>query len=68
MPGAGVLVSELAARIRPLEIEAAVARAMDVHRGRHGQELLRAGLLLCDWSGSKTLAILNTAKHGGQSW
>jgi HEAT repeat protein len=49
------------------EIEQAVARAMDVHRGRHGQELLRAALLLCDWPGSKTLAILHTAKHGGQS-
>jgi len=49
------------------EIEAAVARAMDVHRGKHGQDLARAGLLLCDWSGSKTLAILHTAKHGGQS-
>jgi hypothetical protein len=49
------------------EIEAAVARAMDVHRGRHGQDLLRAALLLCDWPGSKTLAILKTAKHGGQS-
>jgi hypothetical protein len=49
------------------EIEAAVARAMDVHRGKHGQDLLRAALLLCDWPGSKTLAILNTAKHGGQS-
>jgi hypothetical protein len=48
------------------EIEAAVARAMDVHRGRHGQDLLRAGLLLADWPGSKTLAILQTAKHGGQ--
>jgi HEAT repeat protein len=49
------------------EIEAAVARAMDVHRGRHGQDLLRAGLLLADWPGSKTLAILQTAKHGGQA-
>ena len=49
------------------EIEAAVARAMDVHRGRHGQDLLRATMLLCDWAGSKTLAILHTAKHGGQS-
>lgn len=49
------------------EIEAAVARAMDVHRGKHGQDLLRAGLLLCDWPGSKTLAILTTSKHGGQS-
>src|SRR5205085_2610293 len=49
------------------EIEAAVARAMDVHRGKHGPELLRAALLLCDWSGSKTLAILRTTKHGGQS-
>src|SRR5438874_8183080 len=49
------------------EIEAAVARAMDVHRGKHGQELLRAALLLCDWPGSKTLAILQTMKHAGQS-
>jgi HEAT repeat protein len=49
------------------EIEQAVARAMDVHRGKHGQELLRAALLLCDWPGSKTLSILHTAKHGGQS-
>jgi HEAT repeat protein len=49
------------------EIEAAVARAMDVHRGKHGQELLRACLLLCDWPGSRTLAILHTTKHGGQS-
>lgn len=49
------------------EIEAAVARAMDVHRGKHGQDLLRAALLLCDWPGSKTLAILSTVKHGGQS-
>jgi HEAT repeat protein len=49
------------------EIEAAVARAMDVHRGRHGQDLLRAAMLLCDWPGSRTLAILQTAKHGGQS-
>jgi HEAT repeat protein len=40
---------------------------MDVHRGKHGPELLRAALLLCDWPGSKTLAILHTAKHGGQS-
>jgi HEAT repeat protein len=49
------------------EIEAAVARALDVHRGKHGQDLLRAALLLCDWPGSKTLAVLHTAKHGGQS-
>lgn len=49
------------------EIEQAVARAMDVHRGKHGQELLRAALLLCDWPGSKTMSILHTAKHGGQS-
>ena len=48
------------------EIEAAVARAMDVHRGRHGQELLRAALLLCDGPQSRTLAILHTTKHGGQ--
>lgn len=49
------------------EIEAAVARAMDVHRGKQGQDLLRAALLLCDWPASKTLGILHTTKHGGQS-
>ena len=53
-------------RQRP-EIEAAVARAMNVHRGRHGQDLLRAGLLLCDHPGSRTLAILGSTRHGGQS-
>ncbi len=49
------------------EIEQAVARALDSHRGKHVTELMRAGLLLCDWPGSKTLAILHTAKHGGQA-
>ena len=48
------------------EIEAAVARAINVHRGKHGTELLRAALLLADWPGSQTLAILHTPKHGGQ--
>ena len=49
------------------EIEQAVARALDSHRGRHATELIRASLLLSDWPGSKTLAILHTAKHGGQT-
>jgi HEAT repeat protein len=49
------------------DVETAVARALDVHRGRHGADLLRASMLLCDWPGSKTLAILHTSKHGGQS-
>src|SRR5688572_22815873 len=49
------------------EIESAVARSMDVYRGRHGQDLLRAALLLCDSPLSRTLAILHTTKHGGQS-
>jgi len=49
------------------EIETVIARALDVHRGRHSADLLRAALLLCDWPQSKTLAILHTTKHGGQS-
>lgn len=49
------------------DIESAIARALDVHRGRHSQDLLRAALLVCNWPGSKTLGILHTAKHGGQS-
>jgi HEAT repeat protein len=49
------------------EIESAVARAINVHRGKHGQDLLRAALLLADWSGSQTLKILHTPKHGGQT-
>jgi HEAT repeat protein len=57
----GRLISE-----RP-EIEAAVARAMSMHRGTHGHDLLRAALLLADWPGSKTLGLLHTAKHSGQT-
>ena len=49
------------------EIEQAIARAMEISRGKYGAEILRAALLLCDWPGSRTLAILSTAKHGGQS-
>ncbi len=49
------------------EIEQAVARALDSHRGRHVTELMQAGLMLSDWPGSRLLAILHTAKHGGQS-
>jgi HEAT repeat protein len=49
------------------EIEAAVARAISLHRGGHAQELLQAALLLADWPGSKTLGVLQTAKHAGQT-
>jgi len=49
------------------EIESAVTRAIDAHRGRHGPELLRAALLLCDWPGSRTLQILLATRHGGQN-
>ena len=49
------------------EIESVIARALDVHRGKFSLDLLRAALLLCDWPQSKTLAILQTTKHGGQS-
>ncbi len=49
------------------EIEQAVARALDSHRGRHAADLMQAGLMLSDWPGSKTLSILHTARHGGQS-
>lgn len=49
------------------EVESAVARALDVYRGRFGQDLLRAALLLADHPASRTLAILHTPKHGGQS-
>jgi hypothetical protein len=49
------------------ELEAAVARGLDLHRGKFVQDLVRAALLLADWPQSKTLAILQTAKHGGQS-
>jgi len=49
------------------ELEAAIARALDGHRGRFGQELVRAALLLCDWPGSKVLNILHMIRHNGQS-
>jgi HEAT repeat protein len=49
------------------EIEATIARALDVHRGKLGQDILQAAMLLCDWPGSKVLAILTLSKHGGQN-
>jgi HEAT repeat protein len=49
------------------EIESAVARAIDVHRGRHGSDLLRAAMLLADNPQSKTFEILRLTKHGGLS-
>lgn len=49
------------------EIEATVARALEVHRGRFGHELMRAALLLADSPLSRTLSILSTSKHGGQT-
>ncbi len=49
------------------EVESAIAKALDLHRGKHAAELVRAALLVSDWPGSKTLGILQTAKHGGQS-
>jgi HEAT repeat protein len=48
------------------EVEAAVARAIDIHRGRHGSDLLRAAMLLADNPQSKTIQILQATKHGGQ--
>src|SRR5688572_6388112 len=49
------------------EIEQVVARALEVNRGKFGQELLRAALLLADSHESRTFQILLTTKHGGQS-
>ena len=59
-------VYQLILEQRP-EIEAAVARAVNLHRGKQGTELLRAALLLADWPQSRTLAILQTSKHGAQN-
>jgi HEAT repeat protein len=49
------------------DIDAAVYRALDLHKGAKAQDLLRAALLLCDHAGSKTLGILSTSRHGGVS-
>jgi HEAT repeat protein len=51
------------------EIEDVLSRAISWHRAGTGQaqNLVSAVLLMCDWPGSKTLSILQTAKHTGQS-
>jgi len=71
-PGGSPVPAEVLATYNELqaqrpEIETAVVRAIDLSRGGYGTELLHAALLLCDWAGSKTLEILQTAKHGGQT-
>lgn len=62
----GQLMARQILEERP-EIEAAVARALEVHRGKFGPDLLRAALLLADSPLSRTLAVLGTAKHAGQA-
>ena len=48
------------------EIEAAVVRALELHRGALQQELLAAALSLCDHSQAMAMKILGTSRHGGQ--
>ena len=48
------------------EIEAAIVRALELHRGALQQELLHAALLLCDHSQALAMRILGTSRHGGQ--
>lgn len=50
-----------------VDVENAIYRALDVHRGSRGQELLRAALLLADSPLSRTVSILSTSRHGGVS-
>lgn len=71
-PSSAETAAELATLYRDIceqrpEIEATIARALDVHRGKLAQEILQAALLLCDWPQSKVLSILTLAKHGGQN-
>jgi HEAT repeat protein len=49
------------------EIEQAVVRALELHRGSRQQELMHAALMLCDSAQSSSIAILTTAKHAGQA-
>ena len=49
------------------DIEQAVARGVEVHRGKHGLELLRAAIVLADWPASRTFGILQTQRHAAQS-
>ncbi|MFT3786998.1 MAG: HEAT repeat domain-containing protein [Tepidisphaeraceae bacterium] len=49
------------------EIESALVRALELHRGSRQQELLHAALMLCDSADSVCIKILTTAKHGGQT-
>jgi HEAT repeat protein len=67
-PGQPTIASLLYAQIienRP-EIEAAIVRALELHRGALQQELLHAALLLCDHSQASAMRVLGTSRHGGQ--
>jgi HEAT repeat protein len=48
------------------EIEAAIVRALELHRGVVQQELVNAALLLCDHSQASVMGVLNTTRHAGQ--
>ncbi len=48
------------------EIESAIVRAIELHRGSRQQELLHAAMLLCESADSQVMQILTVSRHGGQ--
>lgn len=49
------------------DIETAVVRALELHRGAVQQDLIHAALLLCDHAESPAMKVLSTSRHAGQT-
>ncbi len=49
------------------EIENAIVRALELHRGPVQQDLIHAAMLLCDHAESPAMKVLSTSRHAGQT-
>lgn len=49
------------------DIEAAIVRAVELHRGGVQQDLIHAAMLLCDHAESPAMKVISTSRHAGQT-
>lgn len=49
------------------DIEQAIIRALELHRGGVQQDLIQAAMLLCDHAEAPLMRVLSTSRHAGQT-
>jgi HEAT repeat protein len=49
------------------DVEQAIIRALELHRGSVQQDLIQAAMLLCDHAEAPVMRVLSTSRHAGQT-